>query len=328
MSANDEHNENDVQEMKEKNNMNDDMNDYYDEIEEKYLESTVIKCHTSKKEFTIKLFREWSPIGYDRAVELFQRHFYDKSHFFRVVPNFLVQFGISYTTDVELQKFADTTIKDDPQHDPKIKFDEGIISFAGSGPNSRTSHLFIAFGPVASLGTELWETPIGKVVNGMEYVKMFYGEYGDNGPKQYLLRQNGLKYVEENYPNLDFFLGCEILKPEEFDDNVVDDDDGNKMKAESNQEVGEKPVSDHDQNQIKPDSGLVQNKKNEIDAMTGKTSLRRAKGLVEKARNNIRMKREEGTFPVSIIAITGILMLLWILRVWKSRTKQKSGKNS
>ena len=31
----------------------------------------------------------------DRAVELFDRGYYDKSHFFRVIPNFLVQFGIS-----------------------------------------------------------------------------------------------------------------------------------------------------------------------------------------------------------------------------------------
>ena len=68
-------------------------------------------------------------------MELFERGWYDGSHFFRVVPDFLVQFGISYTDDEELSQFADKTFPDDPQLEPRIPFDEGVISFAGSGPN-------------------------------------------------------------------------------------------------------------------------------------------------------------------------------------------------
>ena len=37
----------------------------------------------------------------------------------------------SYTEDEELQNFADTPIPDDPQLNPPIPFEEGIISFAG-----------------------------------------------------------------------------------------------------------------------------------------------------------------------------------------------------
>ena len=122
--------------------------------------------------------QEWSPIGYDRAVELFERHFYDDSHFFRAVPNFLVQFGISYTEDKELKAFARKPIQDDPKFDPPIEFHPGIISYAGSGPNSRTSQLFISYGSSKNLGRELWETPIGKVIEGMENAEQFYS-YGD-----------------------------------------------------------------------------------------------------------------------------------------------------
>ncbi|GFH54062.1 hypothetical protein CTEN210_10538 [Chaetoceros tenuissimus] len=62
-------------------------------------------------EFTLELRREWSPHGYDRAVELFERGYYDKSHFFRVVKKFLVQFGMSCyaltkcENDAELKHF-------------------------------------------------------------------------------------------------------------------------------------------------------------------------------------------------------------------------------
>lgn len=121
--------------------------------------------------------QKWSPHGYDRAVELFQRHFYDGVHFFRVVKNFLTQFGISYIDDKELQKFARQRIPDDPKEN-NPKFEPGLVPFAGGGKNSRTSQLFISYGSAASLGTQPWETPIGKVVDGMSTVTKFHS-YGD-----------------------------------------------------------------------------------------------------------------------------------------------------
>ena len=169
-------------------------------------EEATVTCSTSKGEFKMKFFRNWSPLGYDRAVELFERGFYDHSHFFRgrceypmtfrrwllecrmerrntscrdlhvstlrhvvekqmimfyssspcivqksctsllwtflliihpsvlasditctlnllvliVLPGFLVQFGISYSVDRELKKFARQTIPDDP-HRPDLR---------------------------------------------------------------------------------------------------------------------------------------------------------------------------------------------------------------
>jgi peptidyl-prolyl cis-trans isomerase A (cyclophilin A) len=118
------------------------------------MEEAIVRCKTTAGTFSVKLNRAWSPNGYDRAVELFERHFYDGSHFFRVVKGFLVQFGISYSEDKELQHFAKSTIQDDP---PKgIKFKPGVVSFAGSGDNSRSSHLFISYGSSKALGTQKW----------------------------------------------------------------------------------------------------------------------------------------------------------------------------
>jgi cyclophilin family peptidyl-prolyl cis-trans isomerase len=52
-----------------------------------------------------------------------------------------------------------------------------MISFAGSGDNSRTSQLFISYGSAKSLGTQKWETAVGEVIEGMENVEKFYS-YG------------------------------------------------------------------------------------------------------------------------------------------------------
>lgn len=135
--------------------------------------------------------------------------FYDHSHFYRVVPNFLVQFGITYNPDLKNQP----TILDDPKKDPAIPFELGTISFAGSGPNSRTTQLFISYGSSPSLGRELWETPVGKVVGGIEHAQAFYS-YGDmppwgKGPVQGKIH-NGRQYIETNFPLTDSFDTCQV----------------------------------------------------------------------------------------------------------------------
>ena len=63
--------------------------------QQRAVEVAVVTCATTKGEVEMTFYQNWSPQGYDRAVKLFQEGFYDHSHFFRVVPDFLVQFGIS-----------------------------------------------------------------------------------------------------------------------------------------------------------------------------------------------------------------------------------------
>lgn len=164
-------------------------------------ESAIVKCGTTKGPIAMEFYRHWSPNGYDRAVELFQRGFYDGSHFYRVVPNFLVQFGISYTADGELKEMASRPIGDDPhvdvgggggevpEKDPApsstTAFQPGMISFAGSGDNSRTSQLFISYSKASKssgLGKQKWETPVGRVVEGFDDVVRKFYSYGDIPP--------------------------------------------------------------------------------------------------------------------------------------------------
>lgn len=219
-----------------------------DSQKENEVES-IISCSTSAGDFSLKLNRAWSPNGYDRAVELFERGFFDNSHFYRVVPNFLVQFGISYSTDQDLQHFANTQIKDDPPMQPRMKFKEGFVSFAGSGENSRTSQLFISYGAIGSLGTQKWETPIGTVIDGMEIIQNLNHEYGDmppwgHGPKQHLIRQGGAAYIETHFPHLDKFIECKVSSRKE-DNEIEKADVGPRLAKEK--EVQVNPI-DADEN--------------------------------------------------------------------------------
>lgn len=149
----------------------------------------------------------------------------------------------SYSEDKELQKFARNTIKDDPQLSPRIQFEEGIVAFAGSGDNSRTSHLFVSYGKNPNLGTQKWETPIGLVVRGMDTLLNLNHEYGDmppwgKGPEQYKIHNGGLEYMEREFPHLDSFLTCHVVRGgEENANNKINenkDDDETDDKAIQN----------------------------------------------------------------------------------------------
>ena len=189
-------------------------------------EVSIIQCDTSAGKFTLRLERRWSPHGYDRAVELFRRKYYDNSHFYRVT-DYLVQFGIGYTQSDELWQLAhDVKIPDDPMLDPPIPFREGTIAFASKGKNSRRSELFIVLDndeeTIEKFGNNRnpWETPIGTVVDGMSALSNLYRGYGElkplneNGPDAFKIKHVGRSYVEANFPLMDHFRQCSVEQEE------------------------------------------------------------------------------------------------------------------
>ena len=71
-------------------------------------------------------------------------------------------------------------IKDDPNLNLGIH--KHYVSFAGGGPNTRSTQIFIAFEDLDFLGKEPWETPFGVVIKGGEVIDRLYKEYGDMPP--------------------------------------------------------------------------------------------------------------------------------------------------
>ena len=185
-------------------------------------EVSIIRCDTSAGTFTMRLIRRWSPHGYERAIELFRRKYYDFSPFYRVTE-YLVQFGIGYTQSDELWELAHyAKIPDDPKLDPPIPFEEGTIVLAGNSKkkNSRRSELFILYDNdeeiMKKFGNNTWETPIGKVVDGMSSLRALYSGYGElkpvneNGPDAFKIKRVGRSYVEDTFPLMDHFKRCHV----------------------------------------------------------------------------------------------------------------------
>jgi cyclophilin family peptidyl-prolyl cis-trans isomerase len=100
----------------------------------------------------------WAPLGVEHFHELMDSQFFDNAKFFRVVDNFMVQFGIA-AIPANNQKKA---IQDDPVLNTNAR---GTLTYATSGPNTRSTQLFIN---TRKGGNKFLDkqgfTPIGEVV--------------------------------------------------------------------------------------------------------------------------------------------------------------------
>ena len=170
---------------------------------------------TTKGDVTIDVTRAWSPHGADRFYALVKEGFFDGARFFRVIRSprpFMAQFGINGDPKVTA-KWADANIPDDPviQHNTR-----GMISFATSGANTRSTQLFINYSDNSRLDV-LGFSPIAVVSSGMEVVDLFYSDYGEgapdgNGPEQERIEKEGNAYLDSAFPKLDYIKTAKILE--------------------------------------------------------------------------------------------------------------------
>jgi peptidyl-prolyl cis-trans isomerase A (cyclophilin A) len=171
---------------------------------------------TTAGNFTVSVTREWSPLGADRFYNLVRHGYYNDVRFFRVIPGFMAQFGIS--GDPALNRtWQNAGINDEPT---KTSNTRGKVTFAKRGsPNSRTVQLFINFGNNAALDPQGF-APFGEVTEGMEIVDAIYGGYGEGaprgqGPDQGRLQSEGNAYLEASFPKLDYIKSATIVKNED-----------------------------------------------------------------------------------------------------------------
>src|SRR3989441_12100382 len=147
---------------------------------------------TSAGMFVVEVHRDWAPNGADRFYNLVKNGFYDDVRFFRVVSGFMVQFGINADPKISAP-WRMATIKDDPV---KQSNKRGTITFATSGPDSRTSQVFINFVDNSRLDSQGF-APFGQVTSGMNVVDALYSGFAEGvpsgrGPEQGRIQREGI----------------------------------------------------------------------------------------------------------------------------------------
>ncbi|HVX40599.1 MAG TPA: peptidylprolyl isomerase [Gemmatimonadaceae bacterium] len=167
----------------------------------------VARLETTKGPFTLEIHRDWAPLGADHFYLLARAGFYNDSRFTRIVPRFIAQFGVPRDSALARLWYA-RTIPDDPVRQRNVR---GTIAFAMTGPNARTTQLFISLVDNSRLDAQGF-APIGRVIDGMDVVDRLYGGYGENAGggvragKQGPLLAGGNAYVDREFPRLDHLL--------------------------------------------------------------------------------------------------------------------------
>jgi peptidyl-prolyl cis-trans isomerase A (cyclophilin A) len=169
------------------------------------------RLDTSKGPITITVHRDWAPNGADRFYNLVKAGFYDDVRFFRVIPNFMAQFGIHGNPEV-MKAWRPATLKDDPVKGSNTR---GMVTFATAGPNTRTTHLFINFKDNSSLDKQGF-APFGEVTTGMDVDDKIYDGYGEGaprgkGPEQGRIQNEGNAYLTKDFPRMDYIKSATIV---------------------------------------------------------------------------------------------------------------------
>jgi cyclophilin family peptidyl-prolyl cis-trans isomerase len=170
------------------------------------------RIETSKGTFTLSIERDWAPRGADRFYNLARAGFFDDSRFFRVVPHFIAQFGIPANPAVGAA-WQNRAFADDSVMHSNVR---GTIAFAMTGPNTRTTQLYISLVDNARLDAQGF-APIGRVVEGMAVVDSLYSGYGENSGggvragKQAALFSGGSAYLDREYPKLDRLIRVMVI---------------------------------------------------------------------------------------------------------------------
>ena len=162
---------------------------------------------TTKGTFVVSVHRTWAPVGAGRFYNLVKAHFYDNVRFFRVLPTFVVQFGISPYPQVS-KAFAHAFIPDDPH--TNVSNSRGTVTFATAGPNTRTTQVFVNLADNRPLDLRGF-TPIGAVTSGMNVVDKLYSGYGDAPTQlQPQMENQGNAFLDKRFPKLDHIITARV----------------------------------------------------------------------------------------------------------------------
>jgi peptidyl-prolyl cis-trans isomerase A (cyclophilin A) len=169
---------------------------------------------TSKGNFTVEVYRNWSPLGADRFYQLIRSGYYNNTVIFRVVKDFLVQFGVSEDKQKNIF-WQSKNLKDEPVVGSNTN---STLCFSRGAPNTRRTSVFINLRnnltyDTLNAGGVKGFVPFAKVITGMEVVRQFFSGYGNDAMKPAdTIYFKGNKWFINKFPQIDIIKEARIIK--------------------------------------------------------------------------------------------------------------------
>lgn len=165
-----------------------------------------VAFETTRGRFVVEAYRHWSPLGVKRFHELAATGAFDDNSFYRVIPNFIAQFGIP--GDPKLTVRLDSVrIPDEPR---LVNNERGTIAYAQEGPGSRSHTFYVNRRDADHLDAQGF-TPFGRVIEGMAVIDSIQFPYRER-PDYHLIATLGNKYLKRMYPKTDYIRTANIVR--------------------------------------------------------------------------------------------------------------------
>jgi peptidyl-prolyl cis-trans isomerase A (cyclophilin A) len=136
---------------------------------------TRVRFITTQGNILMELYPQAAPNAVARFTELVQKGFYDFTPIFRVVPEFVAQFGINWRGT--FPDYQSNNFKDDPSY---FALGPGTLAFAKAGPDTNSTQVFINYQDNSRLVQQGNFTAFGKVIEGLD-VALSFPPVGDPG---------------------------------------------------------------------------------------------------------------------------------------------------
>ncbi len=169
---------------------------------------------TTKGNFTVEVYRNWSSLGADRFYQLIKSGYYNNTIIFRVVKDYLVQFGVSQDKPKNIF-WQGKNIKDEPVIGSNTA---GTICFSRGAPNTRKTSIFInmrdnlTYDTMTVAGVKGF-VPFAKIISGMEVAQSFFSDYGNTTMKAAdTIYFKGNAWMNKRFPGLDMIKEAKLLK--------------------------------------------------------------------------------------------------------------------
>lgn len=169
-----------------------------------------VRFVTTQGDVIVDLERAWAPLGVDRFYSLVKMGYFEDIAIFRVIKNFVAQFGIHGDPKVS-KVWKSARIKDDKV---VLKNERGVLVFGTSGPHTRTTQLYFNLKDNKHLDG-MGFAGIGKARNP-EVLDRFFQGYGEGvprgeGPPQRRIQEKGNGFLKAEFPKMDYIIRIELL---------------------------------------------------------------------------------------------------------------------
>lgn len=167
-----------------------------------------VEFTTTKGSFTVEVYRKWSPQGADRFYQLVKSGYYNNTIIFRVVKDYLVQFGVNEDKQKNIF-WQGKNLKDEPVVGSNT---EGTLCFSRGAPNTRKTSIFInlrnnlTYDTMTVAGVTGF-VPFARIISGMDVAKSFFSDYGNE-----TLKSADTIYFKGNAWMLKKFPGLDLIK--------------------------------------------------------------------------------------------------------------------